>query len=324
MSDYFADRLLRLQHYRSRTFASVKRKLPPWEWLDRLLLLPVFVMQHRRFPYARDDRRAWISDVVFDRAVGDGWTALERRAADKVTAPEIARALAPEVKYAERVAVIDVPPQATLKDLQALLAPYAGRMLIAKPAHSCGGMLYLHEASSPEEWEAFYVRATSDYHSLSRERVYLGMPKRIVVEGVIGGVPRRVVDYKVMCANGVPVAMNTGIGFGAQRERVFYDVAARRSVGYDIGIDPMIAFKSRRFRFDAPLPERFDEMVDIARKLCASFGIVRVDLYDQPDGVYFGEFTLTPGGGLMPLLTTLELNAACMRAMQQDMAEAKG
>lgn len=47
-----------------------------------------------------------------------------------------------------------------------------------------------------------------------------------------------------------------------------------------------------------PLPSRFDEAVEVARRLSTAvpFPFVRVDLYDCPDGVTMGELTLVPGG----------------------------
>jgi hypothetical protein len=53
---------------------------------------------------------------------------------------------------------------ATLRDVQAMLAPYLGRPLVAKPAHSCGGVLFLEEAITAQQWSAFHVRATRDYY----------------------------------------------------------------------------------------------------------------------------------------------------------------
>jgi hypothetical protein len=39
-------------------------------------------------------------------------------------------------------------------------------------------------------------------------------------------------------------------------------------------------------------------MVEIARILSEDFELVRVDLYEYKDQVYFGELTFSPGGGL--------------------------
>ena len=48
-----------------------------------------------------------------------------------------------------------------------------------------------------------------------------------------------------------------------------------------------------------PKPKRLAEMLNYAEILSADFDIVRVDLYEFNDKVYFGELTFTPWGGMM-------------------------
>lgn len=47
-----------------------------------------------------------------------------------------------------------------------------------------------------------------------------------------------------------------------------------------------------------PRPHHLDQMLRFASEVGAAFDFVRVDLYDTPDGVYFGEITPYPTGGL--------------------------
>ncbi len=45
-------------------------------------------------------------------------------------------------------------------------------------------------------------------------------------------------------------------------------------------------------------PARLDEMITVASRLGEAYGtFVRVDLYNTPQGIYFGEFSSTPYGG---------------------------
>ena len=39
-------------------------------------------------------------------------------------------------------------------------------------------------------------------------------------------------------------------------------------------------------------------MIEVAKKLCRPFPLVRVDLYDVEDQTIFGELTFTPAAGL--------------------------
>jgi hypothetical protein len=279
----------------------MKGALPAWRFLDRWLLLPAFVWLNGRLPRNVDQMDACFTDLMFERSATAVWSEMDRRATDKATAPDVACSMSSQVKLARREAVIDVPLNASIADLQILLQPYVGRMLIAKPAHSCGGVLYLHQPPTQQEWEDFQLRAVSDYYDLSRERQYRGLPRRIVVEEVLGGVPNGIIDYKFVCIFGKPVFMSFGIGVGAARRRGFFKLPEWRGLPFDLHVDIRRAYFSDRFEVDTPRPERLDDMLTIAQDLSAPFPLVRIDLYSLPDGVYFGEFTLTPGGGTMPL-----------------------
>jgi hypothetical protein len=45
-------------------------------------------------------------------------------------------------------------------------------------------------------------------------------------------------------------------------------------------------------------PEHLDEMLRVAAEIGAEYDFIRVDLYDVPEGVYFGEVTPYPTGGM--------------------------
>jgi len=47
-----------------------------------------------------------------------------------------------------------------------------------------------------------------------------------------------------------------------------------------------------------PAPENLAELVGIAEELGAEYDFIRVDLYNTPEGIWFGELTPYPGGGL--------------------------
>jgi hypothetical protein len=46
-------------------------------------------------------------------------------------------------------------------------------------------------------------------------------------------------------------------------------------------------------------PNSLDEMLLFAKKLSKPFPYVRIDLYDTPNGILFGEYTFRPYGGYM-------------------------
>jgi hypothetical protein len=51
-----------------------------------------------------------------------------------------------------------------------------------------------------------------------------------------------------------------------------------------------------------PIPAQFEKMKKLAKKLSAPFPYVRVDFYNPPDKIIFGELTFFPGSGLLPLV----------------------
>jgi hypothetical protein len=73
----------------------------------------------------------------------------------------------------------------------------------------------------------------------------------------------------------------------------------KRANLYDTDWNPMpfkmIVPKSRVAPI--PAPPNLGEMLDVARKLCKDFKLVRVDLYDVAGKLYFGEMTFTPASG---------------------------
>lgn len=56
-----------------------------------------------------------------------------------------------------------------------------------------------------------------------------------------------------------------------------------------------------------PKPKHLDEMITYAEKLAEDFPIVRVDLYEVNDKVYFGEMTFTCNACHMSFFTEEEL-----------------
>ena len=52
--------------------------------------------------------------------------------------------------------------------------------------------------------------------------------------------------------------------------------------------------------FAPPIPSRFAEMIELSERLAEGFLNVRVDLYNTPDGIRFGEMTLYDQSGFIP------------------------
>ena len=49
--------------------------------------------------------------------------------------------------------------------------------------------------------------------------------------------------------------------------------------------------------FTLPKPKHLDEMIRVAKTLSKNYKLLRVDLYEANDRVYFGEMTFYPDSG---------------------------
>jgi hypothetical protein len=128
-----------------------------------------------------------------------------------------------------------------------------------------------------------YARAAVEPH-------YRAIPRRVYCEVLIGD-PSEIIDYKIHCLNGRPE---------------FILVTSERSTGLKLalftpdweeldGLRPEFAHSDRL----GP-PPHLSTMLAVAKRLSSNIPFVRVDLYDTPSQVYFGEMTFSPAGGLFP------------------------
>lgn len=166
---------------------------------------------------------------------------------------------------------------------------------VAKTTHGCGQNLICKDKNDIN-WERWRKVMNSwlklNQHAFGREWNYENIPPRIIVEKLIEYQP--LLDYKFMCFNGEPkyLQINT-----VEDEKPYVDF-------YDIHWSKL-DFTYQRFRQSRgtiPIPPNFKEMKDIARKLSAPFPFTRVDLYNPPGQIIFGELTFFPGSGLLPLV----------------------
>lgn len=108
------------------------------------------------------------------------------------------------------------------------------------------------------------------------------------------------IDWKVFCFDGV-------VGFVMERltvpqpEKGDYDIRTR---WWDRDWQYLPSLRRDTTHDDSlPPPRHPRELIDVAEALARVSGRahIRIDLYDMPDGVYFGEFTAEPGGDwIMP------------------------
>lgn len=129
-------------------------------------------------------------------------------------------------------------------------------------------------------------------YAFGREWNYEHIKPRIIIEKLIEHEP--LVDYKFMCFNGEPKFL-----------QINNDLEGKHYVDfYDIGWNKVDFTYNNYTQSDhvLPRPPQFTEMIALAKKLSAPFPYVRVDFYNPPDEIIFGELTYFPGSGLLPLV----------------------
>lgn len=130
----------------------------------------------------------------------------------------------------------------------------------------------------------------SDYFKLNGEALYKNVTPRIVAEKFLDELAHdSILDYKFYCIHGQPVCIWL---------KTFHD-GKYRSCYYDLNWEKIKGDSntSSYLEMDIPKPSNFDEMVELATKLCQGFIFIRIDLYSIKDKIYFGEMTFFPWGG---------------------------
>lgn len=217
---------------------------------------------------------------------------------------------------AERVGA-DLLPDAVIAaapgDLEKLELPDA---YVMKPTHGSGAAIVVSpsapvDARLPEDGCWVYrhlrpehaprtalIRIAADWVSRlygqgpNREWVYGQVPRRIIVEEMLGGATDRIPDdYKLFAFHGRVHYVQVDAGRFAGRTQDFFDRDWHHLPlsGGPPWADPTPA-----------RPQTLDEMIRIAEVLAAETDFVRVDLYDVDGRIVFGELTSFPAGGDSP------------------------
>lgn len=98
-------------------------------------------------------------------------------------------------------------------------------------------------------------------------------------------------DYKFYCFNGEPKFLYLSQGLS------HHDEARISFVTLDWEIAPFRRLDFTGFDELPQKPSKFEEMIEICRKLTSGMEFVRLDLYEINGRIYFGEFTFFPSGG---------------------------
>ena len=278
-------------HLGSAGWEGFTRSAPTIRAFNHLIAGTYFERRFGRWPISPRQPGASINDYIFDRMIGDQWSARHRSFVDKDTAKREARRAVPGIRIAETLAVIPMRAIGSVNQLYECLQPFIGTDTIAKPAHSSGAATFLRGVRSPGDLRVLHDLASLDYAFCMREMQYLGLPRQIIVETLVPTATGAPSDYKFHCVGGEPLLCQIDHArFGAPWSRLFR-VPDFRAMDPDDGLVPPADFA-------LPTAEQRASMIAAARALAAPFDFVRVDLYLGADGIYFGELTFTPAASL--------------------------
>lgn len=166
---------------------------------------------------------------------------------------------------------------------------------VAKTTHGCSSNLICKDKNELD-WKKWTKIMNSwlklNVYAFGREWNYKDIKPRIIIEELIDHEP--LIDYKFMCFNGEPKYLQINNDYKGVHYVDFYDIDWNR-VDFTYN-------KYTKSNHVVPIPPQFEEMKALAKELSAPFPYVRVDFYNPPGKIIFGELTYFPGSGLLPLV----------------------
>ena len=174
---------------------------------------------------------------------------------------------------------------------------------VLKCNHNSGGAMCVCDDKSKLDIDKVRAKLNDslkiNYYDKGREWPYKNVKPKILCEKLLvdhdpNNTSDTLIDYKFHCFNGKPLFLYACVDGVANGEK-----GDSKLSFYDLEWKPAPFYRSDHLPlpFDAKKPEKFDEMVEIAKKLSAGFPFVRIDLYYVDGKIYFSEMTLFPGAG---------------------------
>ena len=163
---------------------------------------------------------------------------------------------------------------------------------VLKCTHDSGGFMVCKDRSTFSKVKArsfFNRELRKNYYWNKREWPYKDIQPRIIAEKFMeDGDGDALTDYKFFCFNGEPKMMYISKDVSADPRTDFYDM--------DWNYLPF-KFKDPHADVRPSMPDKFEEMKEIARTLSKGIPHVRVDMYLINNHIFFGEMTFFHNSG---------------------------
>lgn len=166
---------------------------------------------------------------------------------------------------------------------------------VIKCSHNCGVVVCKDKKDFDINKARKVINQTmrTNYFYWSREWPYKNVPRKVIIEKyMVDESGYELKDYKFFCFNGVPKY------FFIATDRSEHDTCFDF---FDMDFNHLPIVQGHpNAKKEIKKPEKFEEMIEIARQLSKGLKQVRVDLYNVNGTIFFGEMTFFHFGGIVP------------------------
>lgn len=164
---------------------------------------------------------------------------------------------------------------------------------VIKVNHGSGQAIFIRKKEDIERREICNELNKQLLHShgeQEREWAYLGIPRKILIEPMLEAADGRVPeDYKFFVYHGRALFVQVDYGRFSDRWCELFCDRNWNKIPMRWGV--------REVERPVPKPRNFEKMLQLAEEIGVQFDFVRVDLYEVPSGIFFGETTFYPDAG---------------------------
>lgn len=253
----------------SRFWNLLSAVLPETIWADSVYAFIKFVRVHRRLP---STRAMMLNDMLYRiKTSGELVNPLRVFLTDKEYFKVYVKSI-----LGDNYVVPTLKVLRSKEEVDAFIFP---REFCVKPTHLSGSVMISRGGRVDKEELKSWLEL-NHYH-ISRERNYLFLRPKIIVEPIIFG-QEDITDYRIFCYRGKAKLICLDIGKYSQYRRAFYSIDWVRqnfSLGYPI-------YEGMMER-----PSNLEEMIRVTEQLAQGLDFVRVDIYSNGNKILFGEMT---------------------------------
>ena len=273
----FRSLLQRARRPISATILAMSEYIPKTPSGDRLHALVHFVRMHQRLP----GRHLLFNDQLYElKTSGEIRNPLRVFVTDK----EFVKIFIKAKVGADHC----VPTLAILRSAEEVDAYQFPDRCCIKPTHASARSI-LRTSGEPIDREEIKRWLKLNYYKSTREQNYRDLEPKIIVEPLVFGVAGPT-DYKMFCYKGRVKLIEVHVNRFTSHAASIYD---RNWVLQDYSNSHALPVQIER-------PPNLDAMIEIAEKLSSDFGLIRVDLYSDGEGIFVGELTNCSGNANEP------------------------